>query len=451
MYFDGEYAWMPGLGRNNAEGAFEVMKVKVVETIEAVLRDDLDAISRVDGYDFFRWKVAYLYAPDRVFPMFSKDRVRMSARELHMGNYANSSYAAMHRFIMTHLPPGEDGQACMERLYALFEQRGITGPRYFIVGSKYRNGVGGFDAKYEDMIARNAICVGYLESHDLTAHYLGPFGPVENLIATDPESQEPIRAKEARTALRHFLSMRAGDIVAIKEYGRPNDLLIAGYAVVVERDGAVYRHDPDGLGHLLNVDFIERDAQITVKTSRRDTIHEVDTNDAFWPQLFGPIQQMVEKLADTEEDLADDDSGGTQTKNTDPRKRSGWVGGEYKREHDRIQKSYFELLKRKGVHDFVTMEKRKVDIYGRSRKELHLYEVKPYGKAFWCIREAIGQLLAYALQGSGTKYSIHLHVVGPAPLDHHAQDLIDFVRSHTGFVLDYVQHVVTEVGEHPRA
>jgi len=222
--------------------------------------------------------------------------------------------------------------------------------------------------------------------------------------------------------------------------------------VVVQRDGAVYRHDPDGLGHLLNVDFIERDAQVSVKTSRRDTIHEVDTNDAFWPQLFGPIQQMVEKLNDKEEDRADDDDlGGTQTKNIDPRMRSGWVGGEYKREHDRIQKSYFELLKRKGVHDFVTMEKRKVDIYGRSRKELHLYEVKPYGKAFWCIREAIGQLLAYALQGSGTKYSIHLHVVGPAPLDYHAQDLIDFVRSHTGFVLDYVQHVVTEAGEHTSA
>ena len=79
--------------------------------------------------------------------------------------------------------------------------------------------------------------------------------------------------------MKRFLNIRSGDLIAIKRSGAPLGnmarLLIAGYAVAEERDGKVYRHDPDGLGHLIFVKFLETESDNEFNLGYGQTVHKL--------------------------------------------------------------------------------------------------------------------------------------------------------------------------------
>ena len=60
--------------------------------------------------------------------------------------------------------------------------------------------------------------------------------------------------------MKHFLSLKVGDRIAIKASGSPKGtkgfLSIVGIAEVIEKDGKIYEHDPKGLGHIINVNYL---------------------------------------------------------------------------------------------------------------------------------------------------------------------------------------------------
>jgi hypothetical protein len=61
----------------------------------------------------------------------------------------------------------------------------------------------------------------------------------------------------AVSALKLFMQLKDGDIIAIKRDGQPrkgkkNNLIIYGYAIVKSRKGKFYHFD-DELGHMINV------------------------------------------------------------------------------------------------------------------------------------------------------------------------------------------------------
>jgi len=126
-------------------------------------------------------------------------------------------------------------------------------PNYFLVGSKYgeKNDVDVFP----QMKARQVISVGFASNLDLTEFYLTDENEIIEYLKEENQNQNAINA------LKHFLSIKVGDKVAIKASGSPKGskgfLSIAGICEVVSNDnGEVYSYDPTGLGHTLNVKFI---------------------------------------------------------------------------------------------------------------------------------------------------------------------------------------------------
>jgi hypothetical protein len=105
------------------------------------------------------------------------------------------------------------------------------------------------------MEEHNVISTDFASKYDLSHLYMAD----EAVIVSELSKKgEPTRSS---STLKTFLQLSPGDIVAIKSRGYPKRrvpfLEIVAYAVVVERDGVVYWHDRENLGHCINVQFIK--------------------------------------------------------------------------------------------------------------------------------------------------------------------------------------------------
>lgn len=120
---------------------------------------------------------------------------------------------------------------------------------YFIIGSKYD---GKIDI-YPEMLKNEVVSIAFANHLDLSNLYLET---PSNIITYLKEEGEQ---SNSYNALKHFLSLKEGDKIAIKSSGSPKGkdgfLSIHSLAEVVEREGEVYTYEPDGLGHCINVKF----------------------------------------------------------------------------------------------------------------------------------------------------------------------------------------------------
>lgn len=132
----------------------------------------------------------------------------------------------------------------------------ITGykrkPNYYIIGSKYgdKNDIDIFP----EMLKQSVVSVGFASEHDLTDFYLNDEAEIVEYLKDLKENQNSINA------LKHFLSIKAGDKIAVKGSGSPRGSkgflsIIATCEVIANQEGDVYKYDADNLGHTLNVKY----------------------------------------------------------------------------------------------------------------------------------------------------------------------------------------------------
>jgi hypothetical protein len=158
--------------------------------------------------------------------------------------------------------------ACLPKNQIAIED--ISMPKnYYIIGSKY----GRYKDVYPDMVVRGAVSVGYSREIDLSDWY----GASEKSIVEYLRSlgQPGVSCHN----LKRFLNIKPGDLIAVKRSGSPQGemarLVIAGYAVAEEEDGKLYRHDPDGLGHLIFVRFLETESDKEFNLGYGQTVHRL--------------------------------------------------------------------------------------------------------------------------------------------------------------------------------
>ena len=134
----------------------------------------------------------------------------------------------------------------------------ITGykrnPNYFIIGSKY--GENNDVDIFPQMMEKEVISVGFASQLDLNSFYLSDENEIIEYLKDEKESQNSINA------LKHFLSIKIGDKIAVKASGSPKGskgfLSIIGICEVVQNNaGKVYNYDPNGLGHNISVKYLE--------------------------------------------------------------------------------------------------------------------------------------------------------------------------------------------------
>ena len=134
----------------------------------------------------------------------------------------------------------------------------ITGykrkPNYYLIGSKY--GENNDVDVFPKMLENNVVSVGFASHLDLGDFYLTDDAEIVEYLKEENE------VRNSYNALKLFLNIKVGDKVAIKASGSPKGkkgfLSIVGiFEVVQNKDEEVYSHDPDGLGHTLNVKVVD--------------------------------------------------------------------------------------------------------------------------------------------------------------------------------------------------
>ena len=174
-------------------------------------------------------------------------------------------------------------------------------PNYFLVGSKYgdNNDIDVFPQMKEQQV----ISIGFAPNLDLSEFYLSDENEIIEYLKEEKQNQNAVNA------LKHFLSIKIGDKVAVKASGSPKGnkgfLSIAGICEVVSSDdGVVYSYDPTGLGHTLNVKFLNTDykefelggyGSTVHKLSKVEHIEIIFENSETDPELFNKVKNKFDR------------------------------------------------------------------------------------------------------------------------------------------------------------
>ena len=290
--------------------------------------------------------------------------------------------------------------------------------KYYLIGSSY-----GKRSIYKDYIKDNIISIGFCWSRDLSGLY--GKNPKEIVKTLKGEGFH----KSEYSLVKHLLQMRPGDIIAIKSKGWPKGkkpcLEIIAYAMVVERDGSVYNYNPKGLGHCINIEFIEKDLDIDKKIGGYgQTIYSISKENVitniFNEFVFTNDSKIRERIRSRRKATTTRKKGNEKRKGTKP-----YVAD---LKHNEIQESFYKYLKNKYPKDRITMEEDFVDVKRETARSIILYEVKPYAWAEDCIREGLGQLLSYAHQIKSKK-ELKFVVVGPYKASKPEEVFIEYVKN----------------------
>ncbi len=147
---------------------------------------------------------------------------------------------------------------------------------YYIIGSKY--GVHADIDKFPEMLEKSVVATGFAREIELSNFYNENHAVIKDFLDKQGEDSKSIYA------LKHFLSIKPGDLIAVKSSGSPKGtegyLSIVAIAEAVEVNGEVYEHDPKGLGHIIYVNYLEAPIfkELTLGGYGR-TIHKLSNNE----------------------------------------------------------------------------------------------------------------------------------------------------------------------------
>lgn len=439
--FDGEYAWYTKYG-SSVQQAFDMVRSMVVAIAENSLAGDFGAVDGIKLDNLTKWKIAFLYSNYRLLPVYKKSGIRAIARHFEHPNYEKARFSELHTFILQQKPKEEDIFDFAYRYYILTKQQ--TKHNYYIIGSKYEDDDGNdtFDIMPQ-MLERSVIATGFFGAEDFT-HLKGASRQKIGSYCDKTFDNGQEKFATAKRTLSLFLGLRPGDIVAVKSHGKYNKLTIIAYAEVKEVDGKVYEHDPNGLGHIIHVDFLETGLRKDVGLNYALTIHEIipGAKEGHFERIFGSYAGL-EKLQEEADDLSEEDEelvGRINNKSLEPHTRTVAYSVTVSKAHDQLQMAFALHLKKEFPNDAVSTEVQYVDIRRENEAEIHFYEVKPFHSAYQCIRAGIGQLLDYCYSDSNQTKQKYLIIVGPTKATESDLRFIDFVRSSLGLPFEYISY-----------
>ena len=282
--------------------------------------------------------------------------------------------------------------------------------KYYIIGTKYEIQKNDGQVTVEDIfpycVERKVMAIGFAWDRDLSKYYLKDQYSLERILKYY-EKESPTTTAQ----MKKFMQIEEGDIIACKSVGSPIGktarLDIIGYAIVVSRNGKVYNHDgeefPLGLGHTVNVEFLEHGTLHHFNEGYGQSIHFIEDQKKI-DTIFKGYSNIVQAKKIPSKEL--------QKKNIDE-KLVDFFGSYLKTAvHNKIQQQVYEdLMKECGIEN-ISMEENYVDLVLKRNGKIYMIEVKPCETARKCIVEGIGQLLNYYYATKYEKVNIELMIVG---------------------------------------
>lgn len=405
---------------NTLEEAFNNIRKAIFDIVRHALNENWQAIEQIEFNAIVKWKLASLFSNKQLLPVYSKRALLAIARGFGHTFTIKDSILVIQQAIIKHKPAEEDMVEFSYRVYLQFAEKDkMSNISYFIVGSKYGDDNGNDTVSVIDKFIENkCIAIGWLDWLDFSS-YMGKGAKMINaFVANNWDSGKPTVGK-IKSYFRHIGQMKAGDIIAVKSQGAYGQLKIIAYAEVVERQGRIYWHDDDVLGHHINVEFLEVGFVHETGENYAGTIHKLEAEkdgEKFY-KIFGWYAGDQREEIDEEEEESVDDSDesrkeGYNNKIETSFERSAIASVTVNRIHNQIQNRFIQYLKRVYPDHYCSGEKKYIDAKRITPDEIIIYEIKPFASVYSCIREGIGQLFDYMHKESSGKQK-RLVIVGP--------------------------------------
>jgi 5-methylcytosine-specific restriction protein B len=259
-YYEGYGPKKISLDRISLDEKFAKLKLGIVQGLKFVEQNDIEKISTIQSplWNMVLLKIFCIYYPDRFLTIGDPDVIIECARnigitgiELKNENSIIINYLCRKKLNETSKFSSWEYEKIGTFVWVTFKE---TAKRdYYIIGSKY--GEKADEDVFPEMLKRSVIATGFASNLDLTEFYNENHSVIKAFLVSHNEESNSINA------LKHFLSLKPGDMVAVKGDGSPKGkegyLSIVGIAEVIEKDGKVYEHDPNGLGQTINVKYLE--------------------------------------------------------------------------------------------------------------------------------------------------------------------------------------------------
>ena len=262
---DGNYYSSYGKNKKQLTGEelevfFSNIKSGILQALQYTSNDQIDKIKTIDIplWNMVLQKILSVYYPDKFITIGASDvliecarDIKLSGVELKAENSIEINYEC--KKALSSLTEYKDWS--YEEIGTFIWETYLDDSKrdYYILGSKYGNN--NDEDIFPEMLAREAIAIGFASSIDLEEYYFKNHSEITDYLKE--KGEEP----KSYNALKYFLTLKVGDRIAVKADGSPKGkkgfLSVIGIAEVIEKDGEIYRHDPNGLGHLINVKFIK--------------------------------------------------------------------------------------------------------------------------------------------------------------------------------------------------
>jgi len=262
---DGKYYTSYGknkreLTRQELIDSFNQIKAGIVRALECTKNDQIDKIKTINLplWNMVLQKILSIYYPDKFITIGAPDvliecarDIKLKGVELKPENSIEINYEC--KKALSSLP--EYSEWPYEKIGSFIWQTYLDDSKrdFYILGSKY--GEHADQDVFPEMLEKQVIATGFASHLNLEELYLKNHSEITEYLSEKGEDSK------SYNALKYFLTLKVGDRVAIKADGSPKGkkgfLSIVGIAEIIEKDGEIYRHDPNGLGHLINVKFIK--------------------------------------------------------------------------------------------------------------------------------------------------------------------------------------------------
>ena len=262
---DGNYYTSYGKNKKQLTGQelenfFINIKSGISQALEYTSIDQIDKIKTIDIplWNMVIQKILSIYYPDKFITIGASDVLIECARDIKLNGVeliAENSIEINYecKKALSSLPEYKDWS--YEEIGSFVWETYLDDAKrdYYIVGSKYGNN--NDKDIFPEMLSIEAIAIGFASNIDLEEFYYKNHSEITDYLKENGE--EP----KSYNALKYFLTLKVGDRIAVKADGSPKGkkgfLSVIGIAEVIEKDGEIYRHDPNGLGHIINVKFIK--------------------------------------------------------------------------------------------------------------------------------------------------------------------------------------------------
>jgi hypothetical protein len=429
---DRKYAWMAEYG-DTPEKAFAVIKRNLIAVVENSIKGNFSKIDEINLYSVFKWKVAYLYSDEKLFPAFSSDFIKYTANYL---NYIHNleKLSEFYTFAIKKMPATETVYEYSHRLWALYKDETYT-PEipvdYYVVGTFYTEA-----RMINKMIEKGVVGIGFPPDKDL--EYIYRSSKEDVILETEKNIDGSINPQRAKNAVRSFLQIKIGDRIALKSFRSMTKnnyyAKIGAYGIVVERDGSVYRYD-DELGHCLNIDYIETKLDKKVKLNLPRTVQKIEDRNKI-NMIFGTEfgdEKKVRKARRRVRRRSKNSEVGFYKGRQERRPSNGCVAYLL---HNEIQEKFYKYLVEKHGENRIEAEENYVDLKLKLDDKHIFFEVKSNDYADECAEDGIGQLLKYMAKDQNNLRK-ELFIIGPYGEEEEDMEFINFLKENLKVKFEY--------------